>query len=144
MPYIKQEGRSPIMIALEELMDFVSGPGDLNYAISRMVHLYIMEKGLRYVNLNEVIGVLECAKLEAYRCVAAPYEDGKRDQNGPVSVLDAGGLEVKCPECDGSGVGSSVEQTVCPGITHPKCEKCNGTGKAVDDKKEDQDTQEGD
>jgi hypothetical protein len=32
--------------------------------------------------------VLECAKLELYRMIAAPYEDKKRLANGPVSELD--------------------------------------------------------
>ena len=30
---------------------------------------------VRYAHLNEVVGVLECAKLELYRRVASPYED---------------------------------------------------------------------
>ena len=38
----------------------------------------------RYAHLNEAIGVLECAKLELYRRVAAPYEDGKRAETGDV------------------------------------------------------------
>jgi len=39
---------------------------------------------LKYSNLNELIGVLECAKLELYRRVAAPYEDEKALINGDV------------------------------------------------------------
>jgi len=35
------------------------------------------------------MGVLECAKLELYRMVAAKYEDKKRLENGAVSELDA-------------------------------------------------------
>jgi hypothetical protein len=31
-----------------------------------------------------MIGVLECAKLELYRRVAAPYEDAKCEDNGDV------------------------------------------------------------
>jgi hypothetical protein len=39
---------------------------------------------LRYAHLNEAIGVLECAKLELYRRVAAPYEDEKITESGDV------------------------------------------------------------
>jgi len=39
------------------------------------------------VQINEVIGVLECAKLELYRRVAAPYEERKRIENGEVYAV---------------------------------------------------------
>jgi hypothetical protein len=40
--------------------------------------------GTNYALLNELIGVLECAKLELYRRVASPYEDEKIQSNGDV------------------------------------------------------------
>jgi hypothetical protein len=59
--------------------------GELNYAITRLVDDYLKARGdLRYAHINEVIGALECAKLELYRRVAAPYEDGKRHETGDV------------------------------------------------------------
>jgi hypothetical protein len=59
--------------------------GELNYAITRLVDAYLQARGeIRYVHLNEVVGALECAKLELYRRVAAPYEDRKRDETGDV------------------------------------------------------------
>ena len=63
-------------------------PGELNYIITTLVHCYIRRKHLCYTTLNEVIGVLECAKLELYRVIAARYEDGKQMENGPISELD--------------------------------------------------------
>jgi hypothetical protein len=39
---------------------------------------------LRYAHINEAIGALECAKLELYRRVAAPYEDEKMKESGDV------------------------------------------------------------
>jgi hypothetical protein len=39
---------------------------------------------LRYAHLNEVIGALECAKLELYRRIAVPYEDQKITESGDV------------------------------------------------------------
>jgi hypothetical protein len=60
-------------------------PGELNYAITRLLDEYLIQKGgIRYPHLNEVIGALECAKLELYRRVAAPYEDKKIAASGDV------------------------------------------------------------
>lgn len=60
-------------------------PGELNYAITRLVDEYLVRRGgIRYAHLNEVVGVLECAKLELYRRLAAPYEDGKIETAGDV------------------------------------------------------------
>jgi hypothetical protein len=91
MPYVKEELRT----ALEFLNPMPSNAGELNYAISHLCHRYIVEtrKGVSYANCNEVMGVLDCAKLEFYRTVVAPYEDVKMAENGPVSALDAPFLE---------------------------------------------------
>jgi hypothetical protein len=60
-------------------------PGELNYMISKTVDEYLVRKGtLRYAHLNEVIGALECAKLELYRRIAVPYEDQKITESGDV------------------------------------------------------------
>jgi len=59
--------------------------GDLNYLFTKLIQEYIDERGgLSYAIINEVVGVLECAKLELYRRLAAPYEDEKRELNGDV------------------------------------------------------------
>lgn len=80
MPYIDQDARKRI--------DGGSAPenaGELNYAITRLVDEYLIAKGgIRYAHLNEVVGVLECAKLEVYRRLAAPYEDEKITHSGDV------------------------------------------------------------
>lgn len=62
--------------------------GELNYLITKAIHSYIGKKGLSYSTLNEVMGVLECCKLELNRQVIAPYENEKKKENGPVSELD--------------------------------------------------------
>jgi len=59
-------------------------PGELNYIFSSFIDSYVKRKGLSYTTLNEVIGVLECCKMEVYRRVAAPYEDRKLQINGDV------------------------------------------------------------
>jgi len=92
MPYIKKEDRKRLvgcqcMLALYP----DEGPntaGELNFTLTMIIHNYLLRKGLNYQNINEVMGVLECAKQELYRQVAASYEDKKKEENGPVSNLD--------------------------------------------------------
>ena len=74
MPYVDKESR--------KRLDAGSPPktaGELNYVITRIVDHYLASKtGLSYAGINEVVGVLECAKQELYRRIAAPYEDNKK------------------------------------------------------------------
>ncbi len=90
MPYITPEERDKIDPLLEQLLksNLLNGPGELNYIISRIAYKYIQDLGCCYTTLNETIGVLECAKLELYRIICAPYEDKKRTINGTISELD--------------------------------------------------------
>ena len=62
--------------------------GAYNYIISRIIHQFLIVNGLKYDNINSMIGVLECAKLELYRMIAAPYEDTKILENGNISCID--------------------------------------------------------
>jgi hypothetical protein len=48
---------------------------------------------VRYANLNEMIGALECCKLELYRILTAPYEDVKIEENGGVYQAKIEGKE---------------------------------------------------
>lgn len=89
MPYIKPEQRA----GLDYGTDFPQTCGELNYILTKFIHRYIEEHKLNYATLNEVIGVLECAKIEVYRQIAGPYEDMKKSQNGPISDLDSRSLE---------------------------------------------------
>lgn len=84
MPYVSVEARDRL-----DSGEPPEGAGELNYAVTMLVDAYLSRAAeadgrTRYAHLNEVIGVLECAKLELYRRVAAPYEDGKREENGEV------------------------------------------------------------
>jgi len=91
MPYIKNRGEFESRITDVDLFTVgaeCKNAGELNYAITSILHGHIHEHGLCYSNLNKVIGVLECAKQEFYRIVAAPYENLKRKENGLVSELD--------------------------------------------------------
>ncbi len=81
MPYITQKRRQERI----DNCDFgARNPGELNYAFTELIIDYLESKGLNYGTLNEVVGVLECCKLELYRRKAAPYEDEKIEENGDV------------------------------------------------------------
>jgi hypothetical protein len=87
LPYIKAQNRKKYEKILEELATILKSlppeevDGELNYVITKTLkEVY----PLRYFHLNKAIGVLECAKLEYYRRVAAPYEDTKIKESGDV------------------------------------------------------------
>lgn len=84
MPYLEkgiraslEEGRIP------------QEAGELNYLVTRLCDAFLMKTGLSYKNINQAIGALECAKLELYRRIAAPYEDQKCRDNGEVYVVNS-------------------------------------------------------
>lgn len=85
MPYIAPENRPPwddaLGLVLEQIEHGMT-PGDLNYVLTSICHAYVRRRGLNYTHLNDVVGVLEAAKLEFYRRVVAPYEDEKIKLNG--------------------------------------------------------------
>lgn len=86
MPYIKNERA----VALD--MDpFPETAGELNYVFLKSCLRYMnymqdsapMEKVRMGYNLfNDIVGALECCKLEIYRRLVSPYEDGKCKENG--------------------------------------------------------------
>lgn len=79
MPYIAEIDRKPIISG-----SFVPRTaGELNFLITSLCDRYLKEE-LSYNKINEVVGVLECAKLELYRRIAAPYEDTKILEHGDV------------------------------------------------------------
>lgn len=81
MPYITKKRREHLRGV--QLFAKPQTPGELNYVITMAVHDYL--NGRRSYGLfNEVLGVLECAKLELYRRHVAPYEDEKIQENGDV------------------------------------------------------------
>ena len=87
LPYVKTENRAKYEKALTELIDILKSlpteevDGELNYVVTKILKQVYP---LRYFHINKAIGVLECAKLEFYRRVAAPYEDKKMKESGDV------------------------------------------------------------
>ena len=92
MPYIREDKRKQIESELDQLVikfletqDDGGTAGRLNYVISSMIGAILKnDRLLSYARINELIGVLDCAKMELYRRVATPYEDDKSRLNGDV------------------------------------------------------------
>ena len=89
MPYIKPERRQVLENDIRVLAINIVGPGELNYVITKLSHRYIEYNEFSYRVLNEVIGVLECAKEELYRRVVVPYEEEKILENGDIDAPTA-------------------------------------------------------
>jgi hypothetical protein len=91
MPYIKSGIRAEIDKYVDglatKLLTLGNVKGDLNYAITRLIHLHIKSVGLRYSNLSDVVGVLEDIKAEFNRTIVAPYEKQKIRENGKIGIL---------------------------------------------------------
>jgi hypothetical protein len=80
MPYIKQYERDVLSLGTRR----PKTAGELNFKITKLAIEYLGFKGESYQTLNEIIGVLECAKQEFYRRVISGYEDKKITENGDV------------------------------------------------------------
>lgn len=90
MPYITKTQRDVFdsmitMISHDLVQEFSKDyEGKLNYIISAIMSNILKENGTSYSEINKLVGVLECAKLELYRKVAAPYEELKEQENSGV------------------------------------------------------------
>ena len=85
MPYVGPKTRKEWELAHYQLthLDGRQTAGVLNYLITSAVDAWLGDKP-NYTRFNAAIGVLECAKLELYRRLVAPYENGKIKVNGDV------------------------------------------------------------
>jgi hypothetical protein len=79
MPYIPQSEKQHV-----DQDNLITTAGQFNYALNQLVSIYIEQNGFNYQTSNDIIGAMECAKLELYRRLVAPYEDKKILQNGDV------------------------------------------------------------
>lgn len=92
MPYIKQEKRVVLDSGVRQVVDGLrqlesddpnnNFEGNVNYAITAI--LVAAYGKTSYRDINDVVGALECCKLEFYRRRAAAYEDQKAFENGDV------------------------------------------------------------
>lgn len=89
MPYIKKEDRRRL-IDFKHYSTFtpniweMRGAGELNYMISALVEVYMSQHGKSYQTMNDIMGAMEGAKMELYRRVVVPYENGKIIDNGDI------------------------------------------------------------
>ena len=83
MPYIPEDERHTLGRLGWTLGVASVGPGQLNFVFTNVILAYLGSDP-HYKDFNEVIGVLECVKLELYRRMIAPYEDQKCAENGDV------------------------------------------------------------
>ncbi len=83
MPYIIKGDRARLDTAIDNLANLIKPEqraGELNYIVNRLMLKLVGEA--KYKDINELMGALECAKIEFYRRKAAPYEDLKAKENG--------------------------------------------------------------
>jgi len=79
MPYIPQSEKKRV-----DQDNLITTAGQFNYALNQLISIYIDQNDFNYQTSNDIIGAMECAKLELYRRLVAPYEDKKIVQNGDV------------------------------------------------------------
>jgi len=88
MPYIIKEKRERFEPVVSNLVaylqeDIENVAGNLNYVIT-VVLKRLIATNKRYKTMNDLIGALECCKMELYRRVIGPYEDTAIERNGDV------------------------------------------------------------
>ena len=96
MPYVTQNIRDELYQEIDALAQKIakihaenpkqSRDGLLNFSLTEILNQVFPDA--RYTDYNEIIGFLECCKLEYYRKKAGPYEDVKEQENGPVRTFD--------------------------------------------------------
>jgi RNA processing factor Prp31 len=84
MPYIKQEDRTWVDEEIKLIVDNIENSGDLCYVIYKLLKNLTEKQGIRFSTMSSLISEVECAKLEYYRRIVAPYEDTKISENGDV------------------------------------------------------------
>ena len=85
MPYITKEERDNKDKFLRLFWKWgIGSVGEFNYILAELEKVFIIEHGECYKTYNDLIGVLECNKLELYRRKIAKYEDTKIEANGDV------------------------------------------------------------
>jgi hypothetical protein len=83
MPYIDIENRKNFTQAFE-LGKQATSEGELNYILTQVCRGYLKREKVRYNFLNQIIGALECCKLEFYRRIVSDYENFKIAAHGDV------------------------------------------------------------
>lgn len=80
MPYPEQSVRDALLGGTLK----PSEPGHLNFLFTHHINEFLKVKGLRYQQVNDVLGALTGAHDEFKREVEDDYEAKKKEQNGRV------------------------------------------------------------
>ncbi len=80
MPYIVPVERVAIDRIVHDIPYLMNG--EMNYFITKV--LLTNKDFHNYQSYMEIVGTLECVKLEMYRRAIATYEDNKKEENGDV------------------------------------------------------------
>jgi len=101
MPYVKEECRKQLDVAIEELAAAIAAvarsmpeetafAGLLNYACTSVAMRVIDARfgRIRYGHIATVVGVFKNVADEFYRRVAVPYEDRQIATNGDVPLYE--------------------------------------------------------
>ena len=86
MPYINSMRQIYLECGIECDRETPKTSGELTFLLTTIIKEYLnqTDKEPNFQTLNEIIGSLECTKLEFYRRMVAPYEDQKIKENGDV------------------------------------------------------------
>lgn len=89
MPYIPKSEKDKVDKGLVALhLSEINNAGGLNYAIHQLIAKYISQNKESYQTYNDIVGALDCAKMELYRRLISDYEDKKMTQNKDVPPYD--------------------------------------------------------
>jgi hypothetical protein len=83
MPYIKKRERDKITKGLTLALEDIDTKGELCFAIYYLMKEFA-EMEMNFDNASNAIAAADCAKLEFYRRILAPYEDQKIQENGDI------------------------------------------------------------
>ncbi len=83
MPYIDKVERDKITKWLERALGEIDTKGQLCFAIYYLMKEFA-ERRMNFDNASNSLIAADCAKLEFYRRIMAPYEDKKIEENGDI------------------------------------------------------------
>lgn len=87
MPYITQARRESFQAFLKSVQDLrIDTSGELNFLLAMLGQVYLAQHGISYRVFNDIVGALECAKIETYRRQIANLEEMKKQENGDVFI----------------------------------------------------------
>ena len=98
MQYVTDEKRAFLNGPIDVVFAHCDEKGDINYCITRLVHLWVLSlirraKRKSYNLLSLGHNVLCDAAAEYYAAVMLPHEKKAKAKNGPVSELDTEGWD---------------------------------------------------